>query len=387
MHRCAAAGVILPERATYSAPPGSRPGLNEEPVYIALGGDGKAHHVRNVAPGTSVDLGALVMPSLVAPLEELPGAGAGGEGSAPGSHHGAELELTPEQEALVDDLVTMTGAHPVDIFGSPLGLRGADAARRSIDGGAWRGLEPVRHSLDGGSARRSIDARQSLVLPIIAEDRQSSHDGSMELPSMRISNPSASASLQLGGHGLASHAMGSLYLGAAGRPLQARPLHSLHLRSLHLRSQHMPSLQLRSQHMPSLQLRSQHMPSLQLRSQHMPSMQLQQRPPASAGAEERVAWMSQQLTTIASMFSPLSSVMLSGYLGPGGGGGSLVLGGQASCMVVPVVPASIYEHTLAARPNFDNRSMPRRNWMFIAVNGIMLVALVVGSVLDVEIKE
>jgi hypothetical protein len=54
----------------------------------------------------------------------------------------------------------------------------------------------------------------------------------------------------------------------------------------------------------------------------------------------RVAAISTQLVSIAAALSPTSASMLLD---------------QGYSMVVPVLPESIYEHTLAARPNFRER--------------------------------
>lgn len=81
----------------------------------------------------------------------------------------------------------------------------------------------------------------------------------------------------------------------------------------------------------------------------------------------RVAAISQQLVQIASALSPANASMLLD------GGGS---------MVVPVLPQSIFEHTLVARPNFKLKQSPGTSYMFLIVNLSLLCALIAGSVLE-----
>lgn len=48
---------------------------------------------------------------------------------------------------------------------------------------------------------------------------------------------------------------------------------------------------------------------------------------------------------------------------------------------MPVVPAYEYEHTIAARPNFDDKHSPAKTIMFFVVNGFILIGLFVGGIL------
>ena len=116
-------------------------------------------------------------------------------------------------------------------------------------------------------------------------------------------------------------------------------------------------------------------------------------PPSAA--RQRQQNLSVQLVRLASALSPASASMLR----------------QGSSMVVPVVPGSVFDHTIAAQPNFQSRQAwldhaalwlcieayhavpplaqncrqtPPSNYMFILVNGAILVFLAVGSWLDVE---
>jgi hypothetical protein len=86
----------------------------------------------------------------------------------------------------------------------------------------------------------------------------------------------------------------------------------------------------------------------------------------------RVAAISTQLVSIAAALSPTSASMLLD---------------QGYSMVVPVLPESIYEHTLAARPNFRERERPGKSYMFLLVNGALLLSLVAGSILDVKLND
>lgn len=55
--------------------------------------------------------------------------------------------------------------------------------------------------------------------------------------------------------------------------------------------------------------------------------------------------------------------------------------------ILPVVPRNIYEYSIAARPNFDDRQVPKGNFMFIIVNGMLLIGLIVGSLLEVFLEK
>lgn len=50
---------------------------------------------------------------------------------------------------------------------------------------------------------------------------------------------------------------------------------------------------------------------------------------------------------------------------PGSARGQASLERLGSAFVIPTEPASIYEHTIMARPNFGNRHQPADNHMFI----------------------
>lgn len=94
--------------------------------------------------------------------------------------------------------------------------------------------------------------------------------------------------------------------------------------------------------------------------------------PAPGAAPNRVARLSCQLVRIAASLSHSNASMLLD---------------QGYSLVVPVQPASIYEHTLMARPNFREREGPGSSYMFLLVNACLLACLVVGSVLDARMNK
>lgn len=57
-----------------------------------------------------------------------------------------------------------------------------------------------------------------------------------------------------------------------------------------------------------------------------------------------------------------------------------------SSLLLPVLPSNIFDHTIAARPSFEHRQAPRRNFMFLCVNGLLLAGLIAGAILDVFVK-
>lgn len=251
-------------------------------------------------------------------------------GGSQGDGGGSTLALTREQESVLNDFATLTGTMPSAMLGSYM-------AGGSLVLGGLTGLPHGGPSLGHGGVSLG-QGGLSLALPAIAEHNDSQVVGGARRPGRPARPPRPAPSTNLGAGGLG----GSRLLASAAMPSLA----------LHSRAQH--------------------------------SMQLQTRPPANATADERVAWASQQLQTLASMFSPMSGAMLSGN-NQSLLGGLPSLAGGLSTMVVPVAPATIFEHTLAARPNFANQTAPGSSLMFVAVNVIMLSALFAGSILEVEI--
>ena len=60
---------------------------------------------------------------------------------------------------------------------------------------------------------------------------------------------------------------------------------------------------------------------------------------------------------------------------------------EASWAVIPTVPANIYEHTIAAVPNFSNKAPPATNAMFLVVNVALVLVLVASAVLEVVLPK
>jgi hypothetical protein len=53
--------------------------------------------------------------------------------------------------------------------------------------------------------------------------------------------------------------------------------------------------------------------------------------------------------------------------------------------VIPTLPENIYEHTIAAVPNFGARAAPKASWMFFIVNFVLLSALFGASFVEVYV--
>ena len=51
--------------------------------------------------------------------------------------------------------------------------------------------------------------------------------------------------------------------------------------------------------------------------------------------------------------------------------------------VIPVVPASIFDHTIAGRPSFEFRTDPEDNIWFYLVNAAILAGAIAGLILSV----
>ncbi|WIA35048.1 hypothetical protein OEZ86_003538 [Tetradesmus obliquus] len=51
--------------------------------------------------------------------------------------------------------------------------------------------------------------------------------------------------------------------------------------------------------------------------------------------------------------------------------------------VIPTLPENIYEHTIAAVPNFGERAAPKASWMFFIVNTVLLASLFGASFVEV----
>jgi hypothetical protein len=56
-----------------------------------------------------------------------------------------------------------------------------------------------------------------------------------------------------------------------------------------------------------------------------------------------------------------------------------------SWAVIPTLPSSIYEHTIAAVPNFDHRVSPETSSMFFLVNVVLVAVLLVSVLMEVQL--
>jgi len=66
--------------------------------------------------------------------------------------------------------------------------------------------------------------------------------------------------------------------------------------------------------------------------------------------------------------------------------GLLARADTAATCVLPVQPTSIYEHSIAARPNFDLRHKPASSMVFVWVNVGIITAIIVGAALEILAK-
>jgi hypothetical protein len=56
---------------------------------------------------------------------------------------------------------------------------------------------------------------------------------------------------------------------------------------------------------------------------------------------------------------------------------------STQCAVIPTMPDCVYEHTIAAVPNFGERAAPQSSWMFSIVNFALLALLFAASFFEV----
>jgi hypothetical protein len=56
---------------------------------------------------------------------------------------------------------------------------------------------------------------------------------------------------------------------------------------------------------------------------------------------------------------------------------------STQCAVIPTMPECVYEHTIAAVPNFGERAAPQSSWMFFIVNFALLALLFAASFFEV----
>lgn len=62
--------------------------------------------------------------------------------------------------------------------------------------------------------------------------------------------------------------------------------------------------------------------------------------------------------------------------------GTAVTSVSADAMLVATDPATIFEASIAARPNFEARQQPRASWWYQVVNALILAALLAGAVVE-----
>jgi hypothetical protein len=58
---------------------------------------------------------------------------------------------------------------------------------------------------------------------------------------------------------------------------------------------------------------------------------------------------------------------------------------NTQCAVIPTLPENIYDHTIAAVPNFKERATPGSSWMFYIVNFCLLGMLFAASFVEVYV--
>eukprot|EP00775_Hariotina_reticulata_P010775 gene10775-10931_t len=59
------------------------------------------------------------------------------------------------------------------------------------------------------------------------------------------------------------------------------------------------------------------------------------------------------------------------------------VGQYIECAVIPTETENVYQHTIAAVPNFNNRLVPASNWMMLVINFVLLGTLVIASFYEV----
>jgi hypothetical protein len=124
--------------------------------------------------------------------------------------------------------------------------------------------------------------------------------------------------------------------------------------------------------------------------------------PALEGAAVNVREARQSIGTLAQFLSGQLTDAAAGYVDPVcTAGGSADSGCQenhtsmgassapaaaasmsATVMLVPTEPASIFEASIAARPNFEARQQPPACWYYQLVNALILCVLVAGAVVE-----
>lgn len=59
----------------------------------------------------------------------------------------------------------------------------------------------------------------------------------------------------------------------------------------------------------------------------------------------------------------------------------------SECAVIPTVPENIYNHTIAAVPNFKEKQKPPTNWTFAITNICLLLALAGAAIVEVYVPQ
>lgn len=70
-----------------------------------------------------------------------------------------------------------------------------------------------------------------------------------------------------------------------------------------------------------------------------------------------------------------------------GGLGSAENNLLSECAVIPTVPENIYNHTIAAVPNFKEKQKPPTNWTFALTNICLLLALAGAAFVEVYVPQ
>jgi hypothetical protein len=80
--------------------------------------------------------------------------------------------------------------------------------------------------------------------------------------------------------------------------------------------------------------------------------------------------------------APSFAVAAAGEQAAGTSVSSVVVGASSSAMLVPTEPASIFEASIAARPNFEARQRPPASYWYQVFNVMILCVLLAGAVVE-----
>lgn len=421
------AGVILPERPLTSSVGGPRgTSSGGPPVMLSVDlGTGAVHSFDALAQshGPSVNWASAVLPALSAQLG--PG---GGAGPAAGGGGLAELGLSAAQRdavqhAALEQVAALTGVQMGTELGGGSGHGGLASALLSQQLLSHH-LAPIPETAPrrSGDSRRSVDSRRSdsrkSVERRVSLDRtaQRATQGEGQQPAaLEPAEPSMPASLG----GAMSSTLGMSWLGGRGRHSAALPP---------MRSRALSSIALPLAPPPTATAEER----VRWASTQLARLASALSPGSAAMLSTNLNLMSGNLSLADTLYA--GSSMVGGRAGAraggwqgrmGGGGGSacaLVVqrpwqvpatGGHIGLLlkhlhtpshisthllthkptgalmhahtthpphsnshrvqVIPVVPEDVFEHTIVARPNFDNKHIPRSNYMY--VNALLCLAL------------